>query len=79
MHLDFPLTSEINEKGVRDFINELENGFIYIDKVGLEELIEYHGAGFEIIDGYYFNEGGDSNINHGIEDLHNLRAKMKKG
>ena len=46
IHLDFPLTSKINEKGVRDFINEMENGIIYIGKVGLEELIEYHDADF---------------------------------
>ena len=78
IHLDFPLTSKINEKGVRYFINEMENGIIYIDEVGLEELIEYHDADFEIIDGYYYNEGRNNNINHVIEDLHNLRAKMKK-
>ena len=41
-HLDFPLTSKINEEsGVRDFINETNNGIIYIDKVGLEEIRNY--------------------------------------
>ena len=34
-HLDFPLTSKINEYGVRDFINDMEHEIIYIDKVGL--------------------------------------------
>ena len=30
-HLDFPLTSNINEEtGVRDFINEMDNDIIYI-------------------------------------------------
>ena len=77
IHLDCPLTSKINENGVRDFINEMENETIYIDKVGLEELIEYHDAEFEIIDGYYHNEGRNNNINHVIKDLHNLRSKMK--
>ena len=37
-HLDFPLTSKLNEEsGVREFINEVGNGFTYIDNVGLEE------------------------------------------
>ena len=37
-HLDFPLTSKLNEEScVRDFINEMGNGIIYIDKVGVEE------------------------------------------
>ena len=34
-HLDFPLTNKVNEEtGVRDFINEMDNDIIYIDKVG---------------------------------------------
>ena len=53
------------------------NGIIYIDKVGLEELVTYHEAGFEIIDGYHYNEGRNDTINHVIEDLYNLRKNMK--
>ena len=34
-HLDFPLTSKINEDGVRDFINDMVNEIIYIDKASL--------------------------------------------
>ena len=33
-HLDFPLTSKIHEDGVRDFVNDVENGIIYIGEVG---------------------------------------------
>ena len=29
-HLDFPLTSKINENGVRDFIHDMGNDYIYI-------------------------------------------------
>ena len=40
MHLDFPLTSKLNaDDGVRNFTNDMDDGIIYIDKVGLEELI----------------------------------------
>ena len=39
IQLDFPLTSKIHENGIRDFINKTENENIYIDKVGLEELL----------------------------------------
>ena len=57
-HLDFPLTSKTNEdSGVRDFINEMDNGIIYIDKVGLESIITFHEPEFEIIDGYYYGQG----------------------
>ena len=68
----------MNENGVRYFINDMENEIIYIDKVGLEEMIEYHIAGFEIIDGYYYDQGRNNTINHVIEDLYNLRLKLKK-
>jgi len=77
-HLDFPLTSKINEDGIRDFTNDMQNEIIYIDKVGLEDLITFHDAEFEIIDGYYFNEGRNNKINHVIKDLYDLRKKLKK-
>ena len=77
--MDFPLTSKLNEdSGVRDFINEMDNGISYIDKVGLEELLTYHEAEFEIIDGYYYDQGRNNTINHVIEDLYNLRLKLKQ-
>ena len=73
-HLGFPLTSKLNEdSGVRYFINEMDNGIIYIDKVGLEDIITFHEAEFEIIDGYYYDQGRNNTINHVIEDLYNLR------
>ena len=78
-HLDFPLTSKINEDGVRDFTNYMSTEIIYIDKVGLEDLITFHDAEFEIIDGYYFNEGrNDTTINTVIQDLYDKRLKLKK-
>ena len=76
--MDFPLTSKINEDGVIYVINDMENIIIYIDKVGLEEMIEYHIAEFEIIDGYYYDQGRNNAINHDIEDLYNLRLKLKR-
>ena len=78
-HLDFQLTSKIKEdSGVRDFINEMENEIIYTDKVGLEDIITFHDAEFEIIDGYYYDGGRNNTINHAIEDLYNLRLKLKQ-
>ena len=76
-HLDFPLTSKINEEtGVRDFINEMDNQIVYVDKVSLEDSITFHDAQFEIIDGYYYTDGRNETINHVIEDLYSLRLKL---
>ena len=47
-------------------------------KVGLEEFTEYHKAEFGITDGYYYNDGRNTTINHVIKDLHDLRKKFKQ-
>ena len=52
----------------------MDNGTSYIDKVGLEELIEYRKAGFEFVDGYHYNEGRNNTINHVIKDLYDFRT-----
>ena len=49
----------------------------YIGKVGLEELVTYHEAEFEIVDGYYYNEGRNNTINNGIKGLYDLRKNLK--
>ena len=56
----------------------MDNGIIYIDKVGLEGIITYHEAEFEIIGGYYYGQGRNNTINRVIEDLYNLRLKLKQ-
>ena len=52
--------------------------YIYIDKVGLEDLVTFHEAKIGTINGYYYNDGGNKTINHVIEDLYSLRLKLKK-
>ena len=41
-HLGFPLTSKVNDDGVRDFITDMDNETIYVDKAGREYLITLH-------------------------------------
>ena len=41
-------------------------------------MIEYRIAEFGIIDGYYYDRGRNNTINNVIEDLYNLRKKLKK-
>ena len=40
-HLNSPLTSKTNEGGVRNFIDDMENVIIYIDKAGLRRRFDY--------------------------------------
>ena len=50
--------------------------YIYIDKVGLDDLIAFHEAEFEIIDDYYYNSGRNNEINDVIKNLYGLRLKL---
>ena len=77
-HLGFPFTFKLKEdSGVRYFINEMGNGIVHIGKIGLEDLVTYHEAGFGIIDCCYCNSGRNNTINHVIEDLYTLRHRIE--
>ena len=60
------------------FINETEHDNVYIDKIGLEDLITSHDAQIETIDGHYYNDGRNETINHVIEYVYNVRLKSKR-
>ena len=72
----FPLQSQKNKNGIRDYINKFSDS-LYVDKVELEDLIKYQQATFDIVRGYYFNEGYNTNIVNTIKELFNLRVQKK--
>lgn len=76
--LDFPLMSYINSEGVRIFSNRMKNKRIYVDKATLEDLIKYQKIKFNIIKGYYYNEGRNMKLKEVIEKLFNKRKELKK-
>jgi len=76
-NLHFPIINRVNKKGIREFDNTLL-GEIYVDKTTLEDLIKYQNIEFEVIKGYYFNEGRNYKINECIRKLFNERKEQKK-
>jgi hypothetical protein len=74
----FPLGSIIADNKTRNFTNDLVGHIQYVDNYMLEDLIEFQKIKFEIVQGYYFNEGLNNTINTVIEELFNERAKKKK-
>ena len=60
------------------FRNDLVNEEIYIDKVGLEDAIQFQKIEFKIIEGYYFDGGFNDTINYVIKELYDLRKELKK-
>lgn len=77
IYRDFPLAS-FADGGVRNFSNEMVGKSIHIDKISLEDLIKWQDVKFEILRGYYFNEGRNPNIGKKIEYIFNERLKLKK-
>lgn len=73
----FPLQSYKDNKGTRIYSNDLNDKIIYVDKIELEDLIKYQDVNFQIIKGYYWNEGFNTNIKELIQKLFNTRKQLK--
>lgn len=78
IHRNFPLMSKKNNDGVRIFTNDMINEKIKVDKIALEDLIEYHDIEFDIIRGYYFDRGFNKKITESIKLLFNKRKEYKQ-
>lgn len=74
----FPLMSYKNDEGIRNFSNDMQGKTLYVDKFMLEDIIEYHDIEFDIIRGYYYDEGRNMKLKEIIEKLFNERLKAKK-
>ena len=74
----FPLMSAKNDDGVRVFDNEMIGKTIRVDKITLEDLIEFQQVQFEVVRGYYFNEGFNTKVCDTIKYLFNERLNKKK-
>jgi hypothetical protein len=75
---DFSLMSFKNEEGVRIFSNDMVGKTIRVDKYTLEDMIEFQGITFDVVRGYYFDDGFNTKIKDTIQFLFNERLKLKK-
>tara|TARA_R110002126_G_scaffold291104_1_gene450429 strand:- start:155 stop:3589 length:3435 start_codon:yes stop_codon:yes gene_type:complete len=74
----FPCVSLLDDKGIRQFKNNLEGEYLYLDRVGLEDFVKYHGAEYEFVNGYYYDDGHNHKIRSVMTHLFNQRLKFKK-
>ena len=77
-HLDFPLLRKITDEGKKTFTNDMEGEVVYLGKTALEDAITYQSIEYEIINGYYFNEGFNTSINNIITEIFSRRATLKR-
>ena len=74
----FLITNFKNSNGVRLFTNDCEGKTMYVDKITLEDLIDFQEVSFTILRGYYFNEGFNDKIKEVIRFLFQKRLEFKK-
>ncbi len=74
----FPLMSYINHNGVRTFTNDMVGRTIRVDKYTLEDIIKFQQITFDVVRGYYFNEGYNTKVRDVITTIFNKRLDAKK-
>lgn len=74
----FPLMSYRSDEMIRVFTNDMVGRRIIVDKVSLEDLIEFQQVEFDVIRGYYFDEGFNTKIKESIKFLFDERLRLKK-
>ena len=74
----FPLMSYKNEAGVRVFTNDMIGRTIRVDRYTLEDMIKFQAITFDVVRGYYFNEGFNTKVRDVITTIFNKRLDAKK-
>ena len=72
----FSLMSDKNDDDIRVYDNELPKR-MYVCKQKLEDLIQFQGITFNIINGYYYDEGRNYRLKNTIQFAFNERKKLK--
>lgn len=74
----FPICRLKDDDGANRWTNDLEGKTITVDKFTLEDLVRFSKIKYEILQGYYFNDGRNDRVNEVIAHLFNMRRKYKK-
>ncbi|OQR85489.1 hypothetical protein ACHHYP_11767 [Achlya hypogyna] len=74
----FPLLSVFKaESDARNFTNDIVGKTMILGKQALEDVVEFQGATYTVIEGRYWNDGFNDQICHTIRSLFAERLKLK--
>ena len=73
-----PFTNYLREDGKRVWTNDIEGKIVYIDRVYLEILEEYHGVEWECLGGLMYTGEYNTKIKDLIKKFYEVRLKFKK-
>ena len=79
----FPITRICTPEGGNNWTNDLENQVIYVDRPTFEDLCFYSESHdermvFEVIQGYYYDEGRNTRIQDVMRHLFDVRLELKR-
>jgi len=60
-----------------EYLNEAPEGEIVVDSITLQDYIDFHNIEYEILDGVYWNEGGNNKMGEVVKKLFETRLKYK--
>ncbi len=73
-----PCMSFVDSKNhIRNWTNNMEGKICYIDKTTLQDWKSFHKIEYDILCGYYYNNGRNPTIKHVIKEIFDLRLKKK--
>jgi hypothetical protein len=64
--------------GIINYSNEAPKENMVIDSITLQDYIKFHKIEYDVIEGVYWNEGGNKKMGEVIQKLYNTRLKYKK-
>lgn len=73
-----PLLSIVDKSGIRNYTNEVVGRTFVVDKITLEDLEEFQGMEYEIIQGYQWTDGKNDRISEVIKYMFDQRIVEKK-
>lgn len=73
-----PFISYKNEDGIMEYTNEPPKEPIVIDSLTLQDYIKFHKIEYELLDGIYWDNGGNKKMGEIINNLFQGRLKAKK-
>ena len=76
-HQQMPFIAQ-KEEGSIKYINTPPPEPIIIDSITLQDYINFHQIEYELLDGVYWNEGGNNKMGEVIQRLFNARLQAKK-
>ena len=75
---EFPFPLYAFRDGVLNWTNELIGKSIYVNRIQLEDMIEFHKIKFKVVRGLCYKDGRNPKILEYTDELHNKRKEYKK-